>query len=69
MLQEFPDIGQYLQKVIAYNRSTDTLKDNMPLEICYRNGWLQAELSAEGKTVYIFPTKLHQRYGLSSVHC
>jgi hypothetical protein len=68
VLQENHAIAQFLQDVIAFHRSKDTLEENPSLNICYENGWLQAELSAKGEIVYIFPTNLHQRYSLSNIH-
>jgi hypothetical protein len=45
--------------VTASGQSEDTLK---ALDRCYKKGWLQAELLANGKRVYIFPSKLHERF-------
>ena len=41
---------------------------NSALRDCYHNGWLQAELVPGTKTVYIFPTKIHQWYKFSIIH-
>ena len=60
-LQDNPDIAQFLREVLASNRSEDKWQSNTALNACYRKGWLQAELSAEEKTVYVFPTMIHRR--------
>ena len=44
------------------------MKTNTALGDCYHNGWLQAELVPEDRTVYIFPTKIHQWYKFSIIH-
>ena len=44
ILQENPNIAQFLRKVLAFNQSDDKWQSDPALEICYRQGWLQAEL-------------------------
>ena len=70
VLQDNPSITQFLREVLASNRSEDNWQSNHALEICYRQGWLQAELSEdelpdpsvpEPKTVYVFTSVLHRR--------
>jgi hypothetical protein len=68
VLQKNHAIAQFLREVIVFHRSKDTLEENPSLNSCYKNGWLQAELSANEDPVYIFPTNLHRRYSLSNVH-
>ena len=60
-LQDNPDIAQFLREVLASNRSEDAWQSNSSLNACYRRGWLQAELTAEERTVYVFPTMIHRR--------
>jgi hypothetical protein len=67
-LQDIPGIVQFLRHVLVSGRSEDDIKTNPALEACYHNGWLQAELIPEGRTVYIFPTKIHQWYKFSIIH-
>ena len=67
-LKGVPDTVQFLRDVLVSGRSEDNVETNPALRDCYRNGWLQAELVPEDKTVYIFPTKLHQWYKFSVVH-
>ena len=70
VLQDNPSITQFLQKVLTSNQSEDNWQSNHALEICYRHGWLQAELSEDEspdlsvpdpKTVYVFTSALHRR--------
>ena len=35
-LQKHPEVAEFLRKVVACNRSTDALDENIPLEICFR---------------------------------
>ena len=60
-LQENPAIAQFLREVLASKQSEAKLDSNPALNYCYTKGWLQAEVSAEGKTIYVFPTKVHER--------
>jgi hypothetical protein len=64
-LQKIPDIVQFLRDVLVSGRSEDKVETNPALKDCYHNGWLQAELVPGDKTVYIFPTKIHQWYKFS----
>ncbi len=70
VLQDNPNITQFLQEVLAFNRSEDKWQTNCALDVCYRRGWLQAELSEEEsrdpsapepKTVYVFTSTLHRK--------
>jgi hypothetical protein len=70
ILQDNPNVAQFLRKVLAFNQSDDKWQSDPALEICYRQGWLQAELSKDEprglgdptpKIVYVFSSKLHQR--------
>ncbi|KAI9652428.1 MAG: hypothetical protein M1829_001650 [Trizodia sp. TS-e1964] len=60
-LQNSPRLIKFIQKVLATGQSEDLLEECEDLAGCYKKGWLQAELTSEGKTVYVFPTLLHQR--------
>jgi hypothetical protein len=60
-LQRNPDLAQFLKDVLASGKSIDKLESNISLDCCYKMGWLQAELLADEKRVYIFPSKLHER--------
>jgi len=76
ILQSRPDVAQLLRKVLLNGSVSGELKKEPALEFCYKMGWLQAELVLqEGvdlgpltveflpkRTVYIFPTRMHQRY-------
>jgi len=68
VLQRIPDLVQFLRYVLVSGRSEDNIKTNSALRDCYHNGWLQAELVPDDRTVYVFPTKIHQWYKLSIVH-
>jgi hypothetical protein len=66
VLQKIPGIIQFLRGVLVSGRSEDDeMETNHAFRECYHNGWLQAELVPGGKTVYIFPTKIHQWYQFS----
>ena len=68
-LQENPDVAKLFREVLAFGRSEDEPELNPQLRACYRRGWFQAELandmisplSDEPKTVYVFPSMIHQR--------
>ena len=62
VFQRTQDIGEFLRNVLVSGRSEDNVDNNLALRDCYHNGWLQAELLPGDKTVYIFPTKIHQWY-------
>ena len=67
-LQDNLGLAQFLRKVLVFNRSEDDLKSNPSLNKCYKMGWLQAEQTAEDKTIYVFPTRIHQRYNPSNIY-
>jgi hypothetical protein len=67
-LQRIPDIVQFLRSVLVSGRSEDNIETNDALKECYHNGWLQAESVSGNRTVYIFPTKIHQWYEFSIIH-
>lgn len=60
-LQRNPDLTRLLKGIIASGQSGDALESDTALDHCYKKGWLQAELLADKKRVYIFPSKLHER--------
>jgi hypothetical protein len=62
VLQSNPDLALVLKDVLASSASKDSLEVNAALERCYEKGWLQAELLANEERVYIFASKLHERY-------
>jgi len=59
-LQSNPALAQFLRTVLVFGKSEDKLESNKALSLCYKRGWLQAELLAEGKRVYVFPSRLHE---------
>ena len=59
--QSNPALAQFLRTVLVLGKSEDRLESNEALRLCYKKGWLQAELLAEGRTVYVFPSRLHER--------
>jgi hypothetical protein len=67
-LQRIPGIVELLRYVLVSGRSEDKVETNAALRDCYHNGWLQAELVPGDRTVYIFPTNIHQWYEFSIVH-
>jgi hypothetical protein len=67
-LQRALDITRFLRHVLISGRSEDNVETNPTLRNCCHIGWLQAELTSEGKTVYTFPTKIHQWYQFSITH-
>jgi len=66
ILQANPAIVELFRRVLAFGQLQDSLKENPCLNACYKFGWLQAETSEDDKVAYIFPTRLHQRYDLST---
>ena len=61
-LQRNPGLTQVLKDILASSVSKDTSEANAALDRCYKKGWLQEESLADEKGVYIFPSKLHERY-------
>lgn len=64
-LQENPVLSDTLRQVLASGSLSGDLEDNPGLTKCYKYGWLQAELDRNDKTIYYFPTHMHQMYVLS----
>jgi hypothetical protein len=77
-------VVQLLRDVLVNGRSVDTIADNPALKFCYKMGWLQAELEYQPesyskvktsdplllatRTVYVFPTRIHERCDLFDVY-
>lgn len=61
VLYKMPDLVKFLQTAVARNFVSGDPVPGTPLEFCYRNGWLQAELYNEDYTVYVFASLLHRR--------
>jgi hypothetical protein len=66
------DIARFFQEVLASRRLEHDPEKHSSLAICYKQGWLQAELvtdesqnlvDPDPKPVYIFSSGLHQRQG------
>ena len=63
-IQKDPEMVPFLRKVLVSGWSKDEQRTNTQLNSCYQNGWLHADMSpGEKKATFIFPTKLHLRYG------
>ena len=67
-LQNNPKLSQFLRTMLAAGRSDKELASDPNLNECYKRGWLQAEISSEQKTTYIFPTLIHKRCDYSRIH-
>jgi len=65
-LQSNPVLAQFLKEVLVSGKSEDKVESNEALRLCYKRGWLQAEMLAEGRKAYVFPSKLHERYEFSN---
>ena len=61
ILQENPDLVKFLQSAVSRTFVSGDPETDKALDLCYRNGWLQAELLNDGSGVYIFPSTLHRR--------
>ena len=61
VLQKNPGLVQFLQNVLVSGNSADEMESNEALRLCYKRGWLQAEMLADERRVYVFPSKLHER--------
>lgn len=60
-LKSNPSVASFLRHMVVAQQ-TDVSPDNdAALNVCYRHGWLQAELSADECTGYIFSTHIHRR--------
>ncbi|PGH34375.1 hypothetical protein GX50_02742 [[Emmonsia] crescens] len=62
ILQANPAVSQFLRELVVGLGSADNLNSNPALNMCYRRGWLQAELLEDNKPIYIFSTGIHRRY-------
>ncbi|KAH0558586.1 hypothetical protein GP486_004759 [Trichoglossum hirsutum] len=69
-LRNNPDIAKFFREVLASGRSEHDPETHSSLAICYKQGWLQAELATDEsenlvdpdpKPVYIFSSGLHRR--------
>jgi hypothetical protein len=65
-LQKNLDLAQYLKEVLILGKSEDKVEFNEALRLCYRMGWLQAEMLSDDRKVYMLPSKLHERYEFSN---
>ncbi|KAK2784931.1 hypothetical protein FQN53_008117 [Emmonsiellopsis sp. PD_33] len=61
-LQDNPSIVKFLRSIIITQQTREKPENDAALNVCYRQGWLQAELSTEGNPMYGFATPLHRRY-------
>lgn len=64
-LKKHPEVAHLLQEASHVGKLPEP---GSPLEICYKNGWLQAELNGDPNdalavipTIYAFPSNLHKR--------
>lgn len=55
-----PALSGTLKQLLALGSLSGDLEDNPGLTKCYQYGWLQAELDGKDKTIYYFPTHMHQ---------
>lgn len=68
-IQSHNDVVQFLRHAVTVPHIPGPLIKESPLDHCYRNSWLQAELSWEnddeitksGSTLYVFSSILHKR--------
>lgn len=60
LLRKMPDLVKFLRSAVSRNFVSGEPTPGTPLELCYRNGWLQAELFNDC-TVYVFASPLHRR--------
>lgn len=63
VLRKMPDLVKFLQTAVSQNFVSGDPAPSMPLELCYRNGWLQGELFNDDSTVYVSASPLHRRLG------
>ena len=61
-LAQNPEVVELFREVLVAGESTDSIDANQSLDLCYKRGYLQAEISSTGQTVYVFATRIHMRY-------
>ena len=67
VLRNSTELVKFLQRAVSAYNISEIPKPGSPLDMCYRNGWLQAELAGDSTpkssshTVYVFASSLHRR--------
>lgn len=67
LLQNSVELAKFLRGAVSVNHVSGSPDPGSPLDLCYRNGWLQAELvrgstpESSSRTVYVFSSPLHRR--------
>ena len=67
-LKKRPEVAHLFQEAVLPSHVGKLPEPGPPLEICYKKGWLQAELNGDPNdvlavipTIYVFPPNLHKR--------
>lgn len=59
LMRQRPELSVILQRAAVLGCVRGNIADIPGLNEVYKNGWLHAELSADGDTIYIAPTPIH----------
>lgn len=59
-----PNLADFFREVLVSDYSTEKPDMNPSLDLCYKEGWLQAENSPADITTYVFPSRLHRGYAV-----
>lgn len=55
-----PKLAEFFREVLVSDYSTEKPDMNPSLDLCFKEGWLQAENSPADITTYVFPSRLHR---------
>lgn len=63
-IQNEAGLANFFSSVLIADHSKDDPQENKFLQLCYHNGWLQAELTSADDTEvsYVFPSRIHKGY-------
>ncbi len=59
-----PKLAKFFHKVLVSDYFTEKPGMNPSLDLCFKEGWLQAENLPADITTYVFPSRLHRGYAV-----
>ena len=60
-LQDRGDVVKIFEDLLVFDYLDGNTTTNEALNCCHKMGWVQAEMIAKNKQVYVLPTKMHKR--------
>lgn len=66
-IQNEAGLANFFLSVLIADHSKEDPLENTFLQLCYHNGWLQAELTSANdiEVSYVFPSRIHRGYKFS----